>query len=74
MSVKSIWVIEGISTVHYANCDEIASPSTPYMTTPKTASEMLAHIARPDTKDKMPGPSILGACQCITLTAERESK
>ncbi len=65
------WVIDERQVVHWNVCGEKQGKATPYVTVPKTESEMAAWLARPDQSGGMithRGPSALTACPTCILS------
>ncbi len=73
-----IWEMDQNNYVHTRWCQEPkVSPTQPYYTAPKTALDLLTHIARGDSHNQFgsshSGAGILKACDaCVEVLAEQE--
>lgn len=79
--------MDGEHFVHFSNCAYRSGESLPYYpghpetvdgkletVVPRNATEMLNHLARPDTKDKMPGCTVARPCDCVIDMATAEAR
>lgn len=73
-----VFMVDDDNYVHARWCQlDLAKKPIPYFTVPRTATALLAHLAKPDTQSQFgsshSGPGILRPCQaCINPMAESE--
>lgn len=71
----TVFVVENeVDVVHVRWCQFIQNGSQEYKTKPRTAIDLLTHLASPDTKDAHKAPHVhLVACdKCIQAMAATE--
>lgn len=68
-----VWEVDSENFVHTRWCPEAPKTVQPYFTSPRTAIDLLAQVARPDIRDGFHGDGILRPCAtCVLALAERE--
>ncbi len=68
-----IWQVDSLDVVHTHRCSTAVEPTQEYGCTPRTATDLIAHLARPDSHERHTAPSRLRYCaNCVGATAEIE--
>lgn len=71
--LPALWVIDELDIVHAHRCGSIEEPSSDYFPIARTATDLLAHLARPDSHERHQGPARIVPCDdCVVTVAEIE--
>lgn len=71
--IPSVFVVDNVNLVHTRWCPTLPEGTTPYMAKPKTALDLLTHLARPDSHERHQGAAAIRPCaSCIPALAETE--
>lgn len=69
----AIWIVDSLDVAHTHRCSVAVPPSVDYLTKARTATDLIANLARPDSHERHSAPSRLKYCaSCIGDMAEIE--
>lgn len=69
----AIWTVDQLDVVHTHRCTTAVQPAVDYLTTARTATDLIANLARPDRHERHAAPSRLKYCaNCVGDMAEIE--